>query len=136
MGPFSDVLQHSAILNLDRALVTLVRSLDQTVQVIVRRGGVLLGTASCAVDLLLVGHTTVLRIHTQAKCVLALWLNRVLAGTAACDISAQGRLADLLLEQLLILFVLLDVLLEELAQVGVELVVAFLTAVCLALLGR
>ena len=83
MGPFCDVLQHCAILNFYRTLVTLVRSLDQTVQVIVRRGGVLLGAASGAVDLLLVAHTTILRIHTQAKCVLALWLNRVLAGTAA-----------------------------------------------------
>lgn len=81
--------------------------------------------------MLLPCHAAVLGRYGQAEGILALALLFFVCST---DIPANRRLADLLLQELLVLLVLLGVLLQELAQARVELIVALLTAVDLALL--
>jgi len=68
--------------------------------------------------LLLIHHATILGGDREAELALALCL-RVFATSATSDVATEGRLPNLLLDELLVLFVLLDVLLEQLPQICV-----------------
>ena len=108
-----DVLQNVALDLHAAPVIAMVGDLDESVEVVVR--GRRVARSSCAarraIYVLLPGHTAVGR-NCQAECVATLGL---LVFVGSSDISADRRLPNFLLQQLLILFVLLGVLLEELA---------------------
>ena len=112
----------------------MVRGLDQPIEVVIGDGRVILGAASRAMDLLVICHTTVWILHVQAK--VSLCLRLLIFSGAASNVASQRALPDLLLYQLLILFVLLHILLEQLAKVRIQLVIAVLACLYLALLRR
>ena len=102
------VLQKLA-LDLHTALGAMVRGLDQPIEVVISDRRVILGAASRAMDLLVICHTTVWILHVQAK--VSLCLRLLIFSGAASNVASQRALPDLLLYQLLILFVLLHILL-------------------------
>ena len=64
--------------------------------------------------LLLVNHAALLIRNAQAESIGTLD-DRVLSGASAADVSAEGALPNLLLQELMVLLVLSSVLLEELS---------------------
>lgn len=94
-------------------VLAMVRDLDESVEVVVRSRWIGGSRAAPrrAIDVLLSCHAAIRR-NCQAKVVATFGL---LVFVSASDIPANRRLSDLRLQQLLILFVLLSVLLEELS---------------------
>ena len=110
-----DVLQNVSLNLHSIAVVAMVRDLDQSVQVVIRSRWVSRAISAAPrspIYMLLPCHTAVLRRNCQAKGVSTLGL---LILVCASDIPSNRCLPDLLLQKLLVLFVLLGVLLEELA---------------------
>lgn len=108
----SDVLQQMALHLHARAFCSMVRLLNQTVKVVICDARVVTRACTrCSVNLLLMRHATVVG-GRDLKAERALALTLILATGATSYVAAERRLSDLLLDQLLVLFVLLDVLLE------------------------
>lgn len=129
-----NVLQ-DVTLYLHSILVAIIGDLDEAIEVVIRGGRIRRPARAAStrpIDMLLASHPAILGRNCQAKRALALGL---LVFVRASNVSSHRSLADLLLKKLLVFFILLCVLLEELTQARIELIVAFLAAVSFTLLG-
>ena len=109
-----DILQNVSLDFHPISVITMVGDLDESVEVVIRGSRIAWssGASRRAIDVLLSRHAAVLRRNCQAKRVATLGL---LVFVSATNIPADRRLSNLLLQQLLVFFVLLGVLLEKLA---------------------